>query len=497
MKISYLIFVGFLLILILFSVATYINFRQAEKVNENNEFFGRSTDVIRQSNRFQRNMLNMISGLRGYLFTGENYFIQAYDSAALENQNILTELSAMVNDSSRQAKTLVEIREINDQWVNEYAKPLIDARKIASVSDTAQASFNRKYKERLSRGTDEMLNRRLQLSFRNFSNYEYGLRAMRKAELTNTILRTRQISFYLTTLSIIIGLAIAAFLAQRISTRILRMVNMADDIAKGHYDVHTEDKGNDELTALARSLNHMARTLSENISLLERKNEELGQFAHIVSHDLKAPLRGIDNVVTWIEEDHDHELTPKLKEYLHLIKGRLTRAENLIQGILMYARIGREMPVKEPVDLNELLAEILENVVPNRVQNIEVQKDLPVIYTEGIPLQQVLSNLISNSIKYHDKHEGKVVVTFSEKPDHYEFSVADNGPGIDPAYHEKIFMIFQTLQERDILESTGVGLAIVKKILEDRKQSIKLFSSPGNGSTFTFTWPKEKIEWKK
>jgi signal transduction histidine kinase len=497
MKISHLIFVGFLLILILFSAATYINFRQAEKVNENNEFFGRSTDVIRQSNRFQRNMLNMISGLRGYLFTGENYFIQAYDSAAMENQTILAELSGMVGDSSRQARALVEIQRINNQWVNDYAKPLIEARKVASGSDSAQASFNRRYKENLSRGTDEMLSRRLQPIFRDFSNYEYNLRAVRKAELTNTILRTRQISFYLTTLSIIIGVAIAAFLAHRISSRILRMVNMADDIAKGNYSAHTEDKGNDELTGLARSLNHMAKTLAENISLLERKNEELGQFAHIVSHDLKAPLRGIDNVVTWIEEDHDHELTPKLKEYLQLIKGRLARAENLIQGILMYARIGREMPVKEPVDLNELLAEILENVVPNRVQNIEVQKNLPVIYTERIPLQQVLSNLISNSIKYHDKPSGRVVVRFEEKADVYGFSVADNGPGIDEAYHEKIFMIFQTLQERDTLESTGVGLAIVKKILDDRKQTIKVISTPGDGSTFSFTWPKEKIEWKK
>jgi signal transduction histidine kinase len=493
MKISYLILLGFLLILILFSATTYINFRQAEKVNENNTFFERSTNIVRSSNRFQRNILNMISGLRGYLSTGENYFIQAYDSAANENVTILTELSMMIPDSSvQQVKKLQQIKRLNDEWLNEYGSPLISAKKAASLSDSAQNAFAQAYREKMSVNREQALNRRLQSVFRDFANYEYNLRDIRRIELTRSIQQTRQISFYLTTLSIIIGLAVAVFLAYRISTRILRMVRMADDIAAGNYNAHTEDTGRDELTRLAKSLNHMSSTLAENIALLERKNEELGQFAHIVSHDLKAPLRGIDNVVTWIEEDHDQELTPKLKEYLQLIKGRLTRAENLIQGILMYARVGRGMPVKEEVDLNILFSEILDNVVPNRAQNIEIPPNLPVIYTERIPLQQILSNLISNAIKYHDKPDGKVKVSFYEGYDHYQFSVEDDGPGIESVYHEKIFMIFQTLQERDSFESTGVGLAIVKKILEDRKQTIRLVSTPGKGSKFSFTWPKEK-----
>jgi signal transduction histidine kinase len=223
---------------------------------------------------------------------------------------------------------------------------------------------------------------------------------------------------------------------------------------------------------------------------LQRKNEELGQFAHIVSHDLKAPLRGIDNVVTWIEEDHREELTPKIKEYVHLIKGRLVRAENLIQGILSYARVGRDLPEKEEVDLDALIQEIIETIAPETRLTFKVQKHLPIIRTEKIPLQQVLSNLIGNAVKYHDKPQGEIEVLFKDSANYYTFSVGDNGPGIDKNYHEKIFVIFQTLQERDSFESTGVGLAIVKKILDDRKQTIKVISSPGKGSTFTFTWPK-------
>jgi light-regulated signal transduction histidine kinase (bacteriophytochrome) len=244
------------------------------------------------------------------------------------------------------------------------------------------------------------------------------------------------------------------------------------------------------LSQLAQALNHMSQVLSENISLLKRKNEELDQFAHIVSHDLKAPLRGIDNVVTWIEEDHDHELSPKVKEYIGLIRGRLQRSENLIQGILSYARVGREQPEKEYVDINTLLVDVQENMPVKPGIKVIIPDKLPVIFTERIPLQQVLANLVGNALKYHDKVSGKIIVNFWERRTHYEFEVKDDGPGISNNYFEKIFIIFQTLQERDIVESTGVGLAIVKKILDDRKQTITVSSSPGNGASFRFTWPK-------
>ena len=125
------------------------------------------------------------------------------------------------------------------------------------------------------------------------------------------------------------------------------MVKMADAISAGNYDVHVDNRGVDEIGRLTASLNNMAKVLAEHIALLKRKNEELNQFAHIVSHDIKTPLRGIDNVVSWIEEDHDLDIPKKVKEYVRLIKGRVTRAESLLNGILSYSRIGREVQKKE------------------------------------------------------------------------------------------------------------------------------------------------------
>lgn len=490
MKISYFILLGFFVILMLFSITTWINFKQAEQVNENSEFYSRSTVTVRNSNRFQRNILNMVSGLRGYLFTGEDYFIQAYDSAVLENENILRELSVLVARDSVQDKTLKQILTLNSRWINEFGEPLKNAKRLAGTSDSSLVAFNKLYRDKLTNSEERNINRALQAKFRDFTNYEYDLRDTRRAVLTESVSQTRNISFYLTSLSILIGLAIAFYLAYQISNRIMQMVKMADAIAAGNYETHTVTSGKNELSQLAQALNHMAKVLAENISLLKRKNEELDQFAHIVSHDLKAPLRGIDNVVTWIEEDHGHELSPKVKEYFGLIRGRLVRSENLIQGILSYARVGREQPSKEMVDLGQLVTDIQENMPLRPGIALVVPSKLPVIYTEKIPLQQVLANLVGNALKYHDKPNGKIVVNFSDLKSHYEFEVKDDGPGIAKHYFDKIFVIFQTLQERDTVESTGVGLAIVKKILDDRKQTITLSSNPGEGASFKFTWPK-------
>ena len=489
MKISYFIFFSFLFILLLFSITTYINFKQSEEVRENSEWVDKSTTIIRNSNRFQRNILNMISGLRGYLFTGENYFIQAYDSAKAENETILAELSSLIPGDTSQLTLLGEIRTINNSWLNNFSTPLIAAKNLAGNSDSSLVSFNKLYRQKLTTGSERYLNRQLQEKIRVFINNEYNSRDIRTIVLDKSVQRTRTISFALTTLSIFVGAIISIFLAYRISIRIMGMVKMANEIAEGNYEVHTKESGRDELSLLARSLNHMANVLKENITLLKRKNQELDQFAHIVSHDLKAPLRGIGNVVSWIEEDHGTEISPKLTEYVQIIKGRLVRTENLIHGILSYARIGKEKQEKEDVDVNQLVDEISEALMKPGIKLI-ISSKLPKLFTEKLPLLQVFSNLIGNAVKHHDKRNGLIKVYHQEHFLHYEFFVEDNGPGISKNYHNKIFVIFQTLHERDVVESTGVGLAIVKKILDDRNQKIDIISDIGKGSIFSFTWPK-------
>jgi len=489
MKISVLILSGFFVILVLFAFTTYINYQQSDKINENSERFAASSTVLRNSNRIQRNVSNMVAGLRGYLLTRESSFIESYDSASNENVELLKELSA-VPLQERQEVLLADIEKSHRQWVYEFAQPLVQAKLRANLSDSSAAGFSRLYREKLADNSEKVFQQTLQRRFKEFSNLEYSYRDSQKDLLMASVEQTRNVSFYLTAFSIIIGMVIAVFLAQHISSGIVKLTRMADTIAAGDYTIRVNVDGNDEVSRLSRALNNMARILSEYIALLQRKNDELNQFAHIVSHDLKGPLRGIDNVVGWIEEDHNLDLPSKVREYIHLIKGRVNRAENLLNGILSYSRVGREVNMQEEVNVLELLQEVKDYLPAETSARLILDPKIPSLVTERLPLLQVFTNLISNAIKHNDNPHPLVNVYFKEEDGMYRFFVQDNGPGIARDYHDKVFMIFQTLKERDSFESTGVGLAIVKKILDDRKLDINLQSSTGNGSTFSFTWPK-------
>ncbi|QHT70482.1 HAMP domain-containing protein [Rhodocytophaga rosea] len=490
MRIAILIFAGFIVILFLFSVTTFVNYRQSLKVKENTDWVYKSQVVIRNSLRFQRNLTEMESGLRGFLFTGENSFLEPFDSAASENETLIAELHTLIQEHSFQQERLAEIRRLHEQWEHEFAQPLIAAKQQAVLVDTDHKSFSSLYNSKDGNRTERNIRKQIRDKFREFNNYEYNLRDERGKALTASVAGTEFISFSLTSLSIFIGLAIAVYISYRISQRINSMVTLAGQIASGNLNVQMKDTAKDELSHLSTSLNRMARTLSENISELERKNIELDRFAYVVSHDLKAPLRGIENASTWIEEDYGNQLPEQVKEYLTLMRGRIRRMENLINGILELARVGRHKSPLELVNVELMLQELIEMLAPQPGIQVSIQPDMPVLLTERVPLQQVFINLLSNAIKYHHLPEGKISITYHDNDTHYAFSVTDDGPGIEPQYHEKIFIVFQTLKERDAFESTGVGLAIVKKILDDKKCTIKVDSQAGKGAAFTFTWPK-------
>lgn len=237
-----------------------------------------------------------------------------------------------------------------------------------------------------------------------------------------------------------------------------------------------------------------AEMIAEYTQCLEQSNKELDQFAYIVSHDLKAPLRAISNLSSWLEDDLGASLSGENKDNLARLRGRVARMESLINGILEYSKVGRENLASEEVDVSTLLEEVLELLSPPRHIQVNISAPMPFIEAPRIMLHQLFSNLISNAIKYNDKEAGLITVSCTEQKDAFEFSVKDNGPGIPAEYHEKIFVIFQTLQSRDKYESTGIGLTIVKRILAARGGKIHVESEAGKGSKFIFSWPKVNPE---
>lgn len=224
---------------------------------------------------------------------------------------------------------------------------------------------------------------------------------------------------------------------------------------------------------------------------LEKINKELDKFAYVVSHDLKAPLRGISTLATFIEEDIAAGEYEDISENLSLLKNRISRMGNLITGILDFSRAGKNMDDKESIDFGQLVKDTIELLNPPSNVQIEITHTLPTVHSIKISLQQIIQNILSNAIKYNDKAIMKIWVNFQEEEQTYIFSFKDNGPGIPLAYHEKIFEIFQTLQPRDRVESTGVGLSIVKKNIESLGGRIWLESEEGQGATFFFSLPKK------
>lgn len=230
-----------------------------------------------------------------------------------------------------------------------------------------------------------------------------------------------------------------------------------------------------------------------NEQIIKKSNAELERFAYIVSHDLKAPLRGIATISEWIIEEYKQKLDSKGKNYLELLDNRVKKLQALIDGILEYSRIGHIQGELERINLNKLIEEIKEILMPPKYIKIRAQQDLPVIYAEKTHIYQILQNLISNAIIYNDKEQGLIEIGVCEYSKEWKFFIKDNGIGIDEQYKDKIFELFQTLQSKEKYSSTGVGLSLVKKILELYGGKIWFKSIVGQETTFYFTLNKEKV----
>ncbi|WP_413702297.1 ATP-binding protein [Psychromonas sp. KJ10-10] len=224
---------------------------------------------------------------------------------------------------------------------------------------------------------------------------------------------------------------------------------------------------------------------------LKRSNKELNDFAYVASHDLKAPLRGIMQLALWIEEDIDDFADEDTKVNLSLLMNRTKRLEKLLEDLLDYSHIGRKEGDIQEIDTKEVVLNIFDLQCPSHDISLVCQEDMPVIKSSVSPFETIIRNLIGNAIKHNNRTDGVITVSSKEFPRYYQFSIKDNGPGIPEQYHQQIFELFKTLQPRDEVEGSGMGLAIIKKLLDHHNGSITVESDGKEGTCFTFTWPKQ------
>jgi signal transduction histidine kinase len=240
-----------------------------------------------------------------------------------------------------------------------------------------------------------------------------------------------------------------------------------------------------DITERKRAEQHQQKLLREMTAI----NAELNSFTYIASHDLKSPLRGIDQLASWIAEDLEGQLDGNTQKHLALMQNRIKRMEKLLDDLLEYSRAGRSIGDDSLVDTRVLIDDIFDLIAVNKPAQLKYLSPMPVFTTQRAPLEVVLRNLIGNAIKHHHGGAIEIYIEAQKRRGGYEFGVGDNGAGIASEHHEKIFTMFQTLKPRDAVEGSGIGLALVKKTVEGRGGTIRVESDGVSGSWFYFTWP--------
>lgn len=230
--------------------------------------------------------------------------------------------------------------------------------------------------------------------------------------------------------------------------------------------------------------------LERTIARLGKSNADLEEFAYVASHDLRAPLRAVQNLSQWLEDDLGERLPESSARNLRLLRGRVARMEALLDGILAYSRAGRVDYALEPVDLRALIDEMGATDWGGRRVAIELRRSME-FETAAVPLRQVVQNLIGNAVKHHDREAVRIVVDVAERDEQFEFSVTDDGPGIAEEYREKVFGLFRTLRPRDEVEGSGIGLSIVRKLVLRYGGRVWIESAAPRGASIHFTWPKQ------
>ena len=283
-----------------------------------------------------------------------------------------------------------------------------------------------------------------------------------------------------------LGLLIKAFneMLAQIQQRDLALVNANEQLEKKVEERTADIK--EEVSVRRKAENELANAVKK----LTISNRELREFTRIAAHDLQTPLRSIGILSDWISEDYARRFGDKGHINSKLLVSRAKRMSRLLNAIIQYSEISLVDRKQECIDLNDIFTDVISNIeIPESIE-IMIENKLPVVM--GVPkfVQQVFSNLISNAVRYMDNPEGYVKIGCVEDGDFWKFSVADNGSGIEEKYFSKIFEIFQMLSLRDETENIGIGLSIVKKVVELYDGRVWVESEVGKGSTFFFTLPK-------
>ncbi len=459
-------------LVVLVAGAAFVEMRASRDLRGAVEFRHATIDTLMQ---IQNSLLEAESGQRGYLLTSDSRYLQSYRVALPRLDGLLVELQEQTAGDANQQGRLMRLRGV----IADKRKELSETIELHATHHEQEAStvvvgnWGKQTMDQARELVAEMTAAEVNLMEVDLSLNE------REQRRTDWVLALGSLGAFL--LTILVNLAIRGDVAQRRDAHRL-IEGQAAKLARINKEL------SDAQQALRLALGERESALSN----LAASNRDLDQFAYVAAHDLKAPLRGIANLANWIEEDLGAAVTNTAREHLSLLRSRATRLEALINGILEYARAGRRQGGVEQVDLHSLVTEILELIAPPPERfAVRIEERLPTLSAPRIPLERIWTNLLSNAVKYGPPVGAIVTVSVREDGAFWQFTVADNGLGLAEKNHRRIFALFQRVETSEGTEGTGIGLAVVKRLVEGFGGKVWVESEPGNGSRFHFTWPKE------
>jgi signal transduction histidine kinase len=420
-------------------------------------------EVLLESNNLLIALLNAETAVRGYGSTRNKSFLEPYDAAMRSLPASMNRLEKLVGDNSKQSQQVQVIEQRIQQELELLLQEINNISASTVTANTAQQNAS------LIKG--KVVMDQLRLDINQFQMEEWRLLRLREKLLDNQEQLRGWVQLIMTAISVLASVA-AIYLFNRIE--------------------RDKQSGIGMLQVQAKNVAQLNQILAQTNMMLADRNQELDQFVYVSSHDLKAPLRAIANLSEWIEEDLDGQLPEEGQRHMQLLRKRVQRMDALINGLLEYSRVGRAKVPVETVNVADLLAEVIDLLAPPSNFIVEVGL-MPTIQTRRLPLSQVFSNLISNAIKHCDRLDARIQITANVQDQLCKFTISDNGPGIAPEHQNKIFTIFQTLDARDKTENTGIGLSIVKKLVELEGGKVWVESELGQGAQFIFTWYAQPV----
>ncbi|MEO6954213.1 MAG: ATP-binding protein [Polyangia bacterium] len=436
----------------------------------------RSRHIREAADEVRIDVLQAETAQRGYLLTMDKAYLGAYQ-AALARPDPVEALRIAFGGKEDLQPVFQRLATTYDEKLAEmaHAIEIADHEGVDTARRLIADGKGQRLTEAIRFDLDEVMRREKSLRDEYSARVEQHVRFSRAVVLSGTL-----IAF---ALAVLVNLSLmSAVRAREAAQRIME----AQSVKLGQQT--------ESLLEHEKQLGEQLGRQQELSQALQRTNEELDQFAYATSHDLKAPLRGIMNLATFIEEDLGADVAPSISDNLKLLRGRAVRLEALIEGILAYSRAGRIRSHVERVDTAQLARDVVDLIAAPSGCAITIAQSLPTLLTERVPLQQVLMNLVQNAIKHGcPDAKGSIEIGYEKLAGRPTFYIKDAGPGIAPHHHEKVFGIFQTLAPRDKVEGTGIGLAVVKKLVESRGGKVEVHSTTGQGARFGFVWPAEVV----